>query len=503
MTEIQQFYTDQSIFITGGTGFLGTLLIEKLLRSCPKLKTIYILARQKKGKQIQDRVKEMTNLQIFEPLRAIDPNFEKKLVPMSGDLMKPNFKLSDKDLKIIQKEVSIVFHVAATTRFDELLKIALQVNVDSVKTMLDICKECKKLKAFVYVSTAFSNCIYEHIEEKVYPAPMSHEDLTNLVGVMDELNMSEEEEIEFTNLIIGKYPNTYCFSKSIAENVVSKYAKELPVSVYRFSIALAALKEPLEGWLDPKQAITQTLIRIGLGIIRVIYVNSNATMETVPIDFACNCLIASAWDTSSCKKNKQERMQVYNYVSGRDNPVTWSYLRSYLRTHRYTLALKKTFYYPDTLFIKSLYLFFIFHYILHFIPAILGDVFLIVLGRKPMLYEVFKKGTKLVWVISFFTNGEWIFDTDNVKSLWKKLSENDKKLFNFDITSFTWDVMIRTNSYGIKKFLMDKNIDADVQKRTMRKIKRLFYVHQVVRGTFYASVLWLCWKIYSLLFNRL
>lgn len=43
---------------------MGTILIEKLLRSCPKLKTIYILARQKKGKPIKDRFKEITNSQV-------------------------------------------------------------------------------------------------------------------------------------------------------------------------------------------------------------------------------------------------------------------------------------------------------------------------------------------------------------------------------------------------------------------------------------------------------
>lgn len=31
-TEIQNFYTDKTILITGGSGFLGLLLIEKLLR---------------------------------------------------------------------------------------------------------------------------------------------------------------------------------------------------------------------------------------------------------------------------------------------------------------------------------------------------------------------------------------------------------------------------------------------------------------------------------------
>lgn len=498
MSEIQQFYSGQTIFITGGTGFLGKILIEKLLRSCPKIKRIYILIREKNGKQIQDRIKEMSSSLMFEPLRRTDPNFEKKIVPMSGDVIKPNFGLLSADLQLLKKEVSIVFHAAATTRFDETLKIALKINVDSVKTVINICKECKNLKAFVYVSTAFSNCIYEHVEEKVYSGPLSHEKLTDLVGVMDQLNMSKKEEIKFTKLVIGKFPNTYCFTKSMAEDLVSESVKELPISIYRFSIAMAALREPLIGWLDSSQALTQSIVRIGLGIIRVICVKRNENMETVPIDLACNCLIASAWEAAS-KKNKQE-LHVYNYVSGTDNPVAWGYLQTYLRRERYKLAIMKTIYYPDAMIIESLHLFFFLHYVLHFIPAILGDASLRILGKKPMFYKIFKKGTKLVMVIRFFTNGKWHFDTENVKSLWKKLSETDKKLFNFDITSFTWDELLTAHCYGSKKYLLKTDMSLGEQKRAVRKATNLFYIHQVVRGTFYMIVFWLIWKIFCVLF---
>lgn len=77
-------------------------------------------------------------------------------------------------------------------------------------------------------------------------------------------------------------------------------------------------------------------------------------------------------------------MRIYNYISSKDNAVTWGYLRNYLRKERYNVAVMKTVYHPETLFIESLKLFFIFHYILHFIPAVLGDLFLRISGRKQM-----------------------------------------------------------------------------------------------------------------------
>lgn len=46
---IAQFYSEKSIFITGATGFMGKVLVEKLLRDCKQVKLIYILVRMKRG----------------------------------------------------------------------------------------------------------------------------------------------------------------------------------------------------------------------------------------------------------------------------------------------------------------------------------------------------------------------------------------------------------------------------------------------------------------------
>lgn len=61
LTPIQKFYHKQCIFLTGGTGFIGKLLIEKLLRSCPSLSTIYLLVRSKKGKNTHERTETLFN----------------------------------------------------------------------------------------------------------------------------------------------------------------------------------------------------------------------------------------------------------------------------------------------------------------------------------------------------------------------------------------------------------------------------------------------------------
>jgi fatty acyl-CoA reductase len=56
---IQNFFSGSCVLITGATGFLGKALVEKLLRSCPDLRTIYLLIRTKRGLDVQTRHKEL------------------------------------------------------------------------------------------------------------------------------------------------------------------------------------------------------------------------------------------------------------------------------------------------------------------------------------------------------------------------------------------------------------------------------------------------------------
>lgn len=57
-SQIQNFYKSKNVFLTGGTGFLGKIFIEKLLRST-EVSTLYILIREKKGKNALSRIEEI------------------------------------------------------------------------------------------------------------------------------------------------------------------------------------------------------------------------------------------------------------------------------------------------------------------------------------------------------------------------------------------------------------------------------------------------------------
>jgi fatty acyl-CoA reductase len=63
-SNIVKFYEDRSIFITGATGFMGKVLVEKLLRSCPGINRLYILMRPSKGKEVTVRLQELISNEV-------------------------------------------------------------------------------------------------------------------------------------------------------------------------------------------------------------------------------------------------------------------------------------------------------------------------------------------------------------------------------------------------------------------------------------------------------
>jgi fatty acyl-CoA reductase len=65
---------------------------------------------------------------------------------VKGDVTLPELGLSSSDLQLLIENVSIVFHSAATIRFNEELKTALEMNVKGPMRLLEICRQMKRLE---------------------------------------------------------------------------------------------------------------------------------------------------------------------------------------------------------------------------------------------------------------------------------------------------------------------------------------------------------------------
>ncbi|EEC15482.1 male sterility domain-containing protein, putative, partial [Ixodes scapularis] len=63
-----------------------------------------------------------------------------------------------------------------------------------------------------------------------------------------------------TPKLIKDRPNTYTYTKAVAEQLVQEASSTLPVTIIRPSIITGAWKEPLEGWVDNYNGPTGLLI---------------------------------------------------------------------------------------------------------------------------------------------------------------------------------------------------------------------------------------------------
>lgn len=251
-TTIRSFFANKNVFVTGGTGFLGAVLVESILSTSPDVGKIYLLVRDKYGANAQTRIQRLISkpviihsirvhcsvsfwilihLQIF---KAHSQEALKKIVPVIGDLCEKNFGVKDDELERLRQSVNIVFHSAATIKFHTYLKTAISVNLIGTYRTIEFAKSLKKLDSYVYLSTAFCNANREgFIEEKVYVSAQCPYEIMKLVDDDQLWQRNDESEI---NALVGDHPNTYTFTKQLAENLLVKEMVGLPTGIVRPSV---------------------------------------------------------------------------------------------------------------------------------------------------------------------------------------------------------------------------------------------------------------------------
>ncbi|XP_067615672.1 putative fatty acyl-CoA reductase CG5065 isoform X2 [Eurosta solidaginis] len=383
-SEIAEWYSGKSILITGATGFMGKVLVEKLLRSCSGIKKIYLLIRSKKGVDPLKRKDQFFKCVIFNQVLKDIPSIINKVKVVKGDVMDHDLGLSSNDISELASNVEVIFHCAANVRFDQPLRPMIQMNVVGTLKILQLAEKMSNLKVLVHVSTSYCQCNERVLEERSYPAPQNPFDVIKMTE-----EMSDEALQKITLRLLNGLPNTYAYSKSLTEDLICRYGKNLPVIVTRPSIVTAAMKEPLPGWIEGVNGPTGLMIGAARGIIRSMHCNPEYSSTVIPVDKAINGMIVAGYNRGNSKK--KQSVEFCNLCISKKALLSWGESIETGKRFFYKFPLSYALWYPDGS-IKNNYYHHLFCVIFfHYLPAYFIDFVLLLFGQKPLLDRFFLK----------------------------------------------------------------------------------------------------------------
>ncbi|XP_053621923.1 fatty acyl-CoA reductase wat-like [Plodia interpunctella] len=497
-SEVQKFYAGSVVLVTGGSGFLGKQLIEKLFRTCD-VKKLYILLRAKKGKSIGERLDYILRNPVYDTLRETRPWFADRIEAVEGDIASYRLGVADHMWDRLVDEVTVVFHGAATINFADPLQLATNINVKGTLEMLEFGKACKNLRSYVHISTAYNQALKNNVScdilEEFPKAPLSP---TTLVDLANRTETKVLDEM-FHKYLAPEYPNTYAYTKAVAEEAVRTMAGDLPICVVRPSIVIPAYTEPSAGWVDKNSiyGASGIIMGLGLGVIHTLISDPDIKIDIIPVDIVNNAVIVAGWETARRREQGETDTKIYTVGSSNRNHITWRFLTNVFDNEGRKHLSSQAVWYAFAVQTKSKHLYLALAWLLHFIPGYIVDGVLMIRGKKPQVSKIYRLLNTMATIFSFFTLRGWNFKDDNLLQLYKSLSKTDQQIFNMDIATLDMKEVIYLWHIGLRRFyLKDKLNDQE------KSMKKQFFL-RIITYTFIPIYLYFLFKISCFVFYGL
>ncbi|XP_027346886.1 fatty acyl-CoA reductase 3-like [Abrus precatorius] len=347
---ILHFLQDKTILVTGATGFLAKILLEKILRVQPNVKKLYLLLRAADAKSATHRLhNEIIGKELFRLLKEkMGANFNsfvsKKLTLVPGDISREDLGLEDSILREeIYNQTDVIVNLAATVNFDERYDISLGLNTFGVKYVINFAKKCTKLEVLVHVSTAYvcgegEGLILEkpyHLGDSLNGVPgldidaeekMVHAKLNELrqLGASENEIKQVMKDLGISRAKLYGWPNTYVFTKAMGEMLVEQLKENLSVVIIRPTIVTSTFKEPFPGWAEGVRTIDSLAVAYGKGKLTCFLGDLKAVVDAIPADMVVNAILVAM-----VAHAKHPSDAIYHVGSSLRRPLKYAKIQEY------------------------------------------------------------------------------------------------------------------------------------------------------------------------------
>ncbi|KAJ7545775.1 hypothetical protein O6H91_08G009800 [Diphasiastrum complanatum] len=491
---IVEFLKNKRILITGSTGFLAKVLVEKILREQPDVGQLYLLINANTTEKAKERLNsEVQGSKLFQLIedkygKQFKNFMQSKLTAVAGNVSRDGLGLGKEVAVELANKIDIIVNSAATTTFDERYDVAVDINTRGPLRLLEFGKKCPHLQLFLHLSTAFVNgqrrgCVPEKplkMGESI-AKELSGDHAAPGVDVLAEIALAQKalngvntetvvaqtaymKRLGVQRAKLHGWQDTYVFTKAMGEMLIEESRAQIPVVILRPSVIESTIAEPFSGWMEGLRMMDPILIAYGKGQINGFTADPQGVLDVVPADMVVNATLAAM-----AKHIRQPGLRVYQIGSSVVNPLVFEriakLLYQHFRSQPFMDQKGKPIIMPKLRLFKNKDSLYIYNFLKTEFPRQMAKFFPWLksnVSEKRLAYlnQAAQQVQYLVDIYTPYTFYEGRFDISNTENLHQELSSEEKAKFGFEVRSIDWDNYIEHIHFpGLRKYpLKGRNI---------------------------------------------